>query len=169
MIPKPAMWRVAEGWNQNIGCAYILNPYFSVWKPERCFGAFKTPESLKEPRFLGNGCYREQKAKLPPIHRRSWRHWAFVFRFLAVNIIWPKLSVVCIMLSYLVEYHEHAHTLRFVPGPLCPVCPIIYFKILHSNHHKQWYFFRGVWRKDSLSGNVLCHTNGHNVTARTFP
>lgn len=97
MIPKPAMWRVAEGWNQNIGCAYILNPYFSVWKPERCFGAFKTPESLKEPRFLGNGCYREQKAKLPPIHRRSWRHWAFVFRFLAVNIIWPKLSVVCII------------------------------------------------------------------------
>lgn len=117
------------------------------------------PESLREPCFLGNGCCWEQKEKLPPIHRRNGKHWLFVFCFIAVNIIWPKVSAVCIIL-HLPEYYEHVHTLRFVPGLLCSTCPTISFLFLHPSHHKQRYLFRGVWRKDSLRKCPLPYQRG---------
>lgn len=157
MILKTAMGPVAEGWNQNTGCACVFILYFGLWNPEHCLGVFKMPESLKEPCFLGNGCYREQKAKWPPIRRKNGRHWVFVFSFFAVNIIWPKLPVVCITLR-LPEYYECVHILRFEPGPLCPKCPAIYFTffipaIINSDA------FSEESEENMVSGKVLCHTN----------
>lgn len=76
IIPKTVTWPVGR-WIESEHKVVPTYSYITLllWPFESHSAASwpLTPEGLSEPRFLGNECYRQQKAKLPPFHRRNER------------------------------------------------------------------------------------------------